>query len=124
MSRIRKVILVCALALLNPSVGIADEIGRPSVAASKNDMSLGAAYSEACVNAVVLTWNSYFNNLPLTDRASANVKMCNGHPDQMVCETMRNMLAREFGKSPQTCGTNTAKSVPQVFPNDVARSLQ
>jgi hypothetical protein len=119
-----RVFLVCALALSSLSAAIAGENGRPFGPASKDDMSMEAAYNDACSNAFALTLNSYSDHSPLTDRAVANIKMCNGHPNRVICEITTNMMVREYGKSPQTCGTDTVASVPAVFPNEVARSLK
>jgi hypothetical protein len=119
---VRKVFLVCAVAMSSATAGIAGE--RAADSAAKDNMSLEAAYDEACANAFVLILNSYSDHSPLSDRAVANIQMCNGHPNQMDCEISSKMLLREYNKSPFTCGTNTATSVPQVFPADAKRSLK
>jgi hypothetical protein len=86
--------------------------------AAEADMSKKAAFDEACQNAIVLVANSYYDQTPPSARASANVMMCNGHPSQMICEISSQVMLREYGKTPFTCGSNVADSVPSIFPAD------
>ena len=111
-------ILVCVLFLSGLTFAVADEIGRRSDIAAKDDMSSKAAFDQACLDAVLFAANSYADRTPPSVRASANVRMCNGHPSRMICEIASQTMLREYGKSPFTCGTNTADSVPLVFPAD------
>jgi hypothetical protein len=113
-----KAVLVCAVFLSGLTSGVADEIGIPSGIAPKADMSRKAAFDAACLDAIALAANNYNDQTPLSARALANVKMCNGHPSQTICEISSGAMLREYGKTPFTCGTNVADSVPLVFPAD------
>jgi hypothetical protein len=113
-----KVIMVCAVLLSGLTSGVADEIAARSGIAPKADMDKKAAFNQACLDAVALVASNYYEQTPLSARASANVKMCNGHPFQTICEISSQAMLREYGKTPFTCGTNVADSVPLVFPPD------
>jgi hypothetical protein len=113
-----KAVLVCVVLLSGLMSGVADEIGTPSGIAPKADMSRRAAFDAACLDAIALAANNYYDQTPLSVRALANVKMCNGHPFQTICEISSRAMLREYGKTPFTCGTNVADSVPLVFPAD------
>lgn len=111
-------ILVCVLFLSGLTSAVADETGPRSDIAAKDDMSSKAAFDQACTDAIVLIANSYGGHTSPSARALANVKMCNGHPSRVTCEITSQTMLREYGKTPFTCGTNTADSVPLVFPAD------
>jgi hypothetical protein len=113
-----KAILVCVVLLSGLTSGVADQIGIPSGVVPKADMSREAAFDGACSDAVVLSAHSYSDQMPLSARAAANVRMCNGHPSQAICEISSRVMLQEYGKTPFTCGTNVADSVPLVFPAD------
>ena len=113
-----KAILICAVLLSGLTSGVADEIAVRSGIAPQADMSKKAAFNQACLDAIVLMANGYDEQTPLSARASANVKMCNGHPFQTICEISSQAMLREYGKTPFTCGANVADSVPLVFPPD------
>jgi hypothetical protein len=112
-----KAFLVCVALLSGLTSGVADQIGTPSGAARKADMSRKAAFDAACLDAVALVANNNYQT-PLSARALANVKMCNGHPSQAICEISSRVMLQEYGKTPFTCGTNIADCVPLVFPAD------
>jgi hypothetical protein len=113
-----KAIWVCIVLLSGLTSGVADQIGTPSGVARKADMSKKAAFDAACLDAIVLVVNNYNDQAPLSARALANVKMCNGHPSQGICEGYSRVMLLEYGKTPFTCGTNVADCVPLVFPAD------
>ena len=113
-----KAILVCVVLLSGSTSGVADQIGTPLDVARKADMSRKAAFDAACLDATALVANNYSDQTSLSARALANVKMCNGHPSQTICEISSRAMLQEYGKTPFTCGTNVTDSVPLVFPAD------
>jgi hypothetical protein len=113
-----KAILVCVVLLSGLTSGVADQIGIPSGVVPKADMSREAAFDAACLDAMALAANSYSDHMPLSARASANVRMCNGHPSQAICQISSQGMLEHYGKTPFTCGTNTADSVLSVYPAD------
>jgi hypothetical protein len=47
--------------------------------------------------------------------AMAHVRRCNGHPNKVACEITSQAMMREYGKTPFTCGSDTADySVPVI----------
>jgi hypothetical protein len=94
-----KAILVYILFLSGLTTAVADQIETPSVTSPKDDMSRKAAFDEACADAVALVANSYFDHKPPSARATANIKMCNGHPSRIICETASQVMLREFEKN-------------------------
>jgi hypothetical protein len=117
-----KAILVCVLLLSCLTPGIANENGAAPPLAQKDNMSSKAAFDQACLDAILFAAKSYNDREPLSVRASANVKMCNGHPSGMICEVASQAMLREYEKTPFTCGTNTADSVPLIFLEDAVPS--
>jgi hypothetical protein len=113
-----KAISVCVVLLSGLTSGAADQVGTPSGVAEKADMDKIAAFNAACLDAMALMLNNHYDQAPPSARAAANVKMCNGHPYQTICEISSRTMLQEYGKTPFTCGTNTADSVPLVFPAD------
>jgi hypothetical protein len=112
-----KAILVCVVLLSGLTSGVADQIGTPSGVTLKADMERKAAFDAACLDAVALMANNNYQT-PLSARVLANVRMCNGHPSRAICEISSRVMLEEYGKTPFTCGTNVADSVPLVFPAD------
>jgi hypothetical protein len=112
-----KAILVCMVLLSGLTSGIADQIGTPSGVARKAGMERKAAFDAACLDAIALMANSNYQT-PLSARVLANVKMCNGHPSQAICEISSRVMLQEYGKTPFTCGNDVADSVPLIFPAD------
>jgi hypothetical protein len=112
-----KAILVCVVLLSGLTSAVADQIRTPSGVARKADTSRKAAFDGACLDAIALVANNNYQT-PLSARALANVMMCNGHPSQAICEISSRVMLQEYGKTPFTCGTNVADSVPLVFPAD------
>jgi hypothetical protein len=113
-----KAILVGVVLLSGLTPGVADQIGTPSGVAREADMGRKAAFDAACLDAIALVANNYFDQAPLSARALANVKMCNGHPSQTICEISSRAMLQQYGKTPFTCATNVADSVPLIFPAD------
>lgn len=113
-----KVILVCAMLLSGLTSAVADQIGAPFGVARKADEDRKAAFDAACLDAIALVASNYYDQTPLSARALANVKMCNGHPSRTICEISSRAMLQEFEESPFTCGTNVADSVPLIFPAD------
>jgi hypothetical protein len=111
-----KAILVCVVFLSGLTSGVADQIGTPSGVAQEANLGRKAAFDAACLDAIALVANSYFDQAPLSARALANVKMCYGHPSQTICEISSRAMLQEYGKTPFTCATNVADSVPLIFP--------
>jgi hypothetical protein len=74
--------------------------------------------SAACLQAIDLVIRNYGdgNDKPLSAMAVALVRRCNGHPVRAICEQSSQTMLREFGKTPFTCGSNTADSVPLILP--------
>lgn len=98
----------------------ADQMDNPSNLVAKPDMSKKAEFDKACLDAIGFMAESYSSHTPPSGRAMANVKMCNGHPLMTMCEISSQAMLREYGKTPFTCGTDTADSVPLFFPEDYA----
>jgi hypothetical protein len=72
----------------------------------------------ACLQAIDLVMRNYNDKdgEPLSVMAVALVRRCNGHPVRAICETSSQAMLREYGKTPFTCGINTADSVPLILP--------
>jgi hypothetical protein len=111
-----KAILVCVVLLSGLTFGATDQTAAQSGTVPKADMSKRAAFDAACRDAVALVADNYNDRAPLSSRALANVKMCNGHPSETICDATSRAMLREYGKTPFTCGTDVADSVPLVFP--------
>ena len=110
-----KAILICVLMSSGLTSGGASEIAPSSALASRPDMSKRAAFDQACRDATALIIYGRYEEAPLSARAMANVRMCNGHPLQSICENISKTVLQEYGKTPFTCGSNIADSVPSVF---------
>lgn len=116
-----KAILVCVLAFASLLPGLtsaaADQPVVPHGIVPKAD-DTGQRDNAACLQAMDLVIRNYGDEggKPLSAMAVALVRRCNGHPVGAICETSSQAMLREFGKTPFTCGTNTADSVPLILP--------
>jgi hypothetical protein len=115
-----KAILVCVLFFSGLMSGLTAAAGQPvvpsGVVPKTDDTSLRD--NAVCLQAIDLVIRNYGegNNKPLSAMAVALVRRCNGHPVRAICETSSEAMLLEFGKTPFTCGTNTADSVPLILP--------
>jgi hypothetical protein len=120
-----KAILVCVLLVSGLMSGLLS--GSTSAAADQPVVPSGPVPkpgdtsqrdNAACLQAMDLVIRSYGDEggKPLSAMAMALVRRCNGHPVRAICETSSQAMLREFGKTPFTCGTNTADSVPLILP--------
>jgi hypothetical protein len=119
-----KTILVCVLLFSSLMSGLtsaaADEIAAQAGVVKKADETRERA-NEACLQAIDLVMRHYGDEdggKPLSAMAVALVRRCNGHPSRAICDMSSQAMLREFGKTPFTCGTNTADSVPLILPFD------
>jgi hypothetical protein len=118
-----KAILVCVLLFPSLLSGLtsaaADQPIVPSGVVPNADQTSQRA-NEACLQAMDLVMSNYgdADGKPLTAMAVALVRRCNGHPLRAICDMSSQAMLREFGKTPFTCGTNTADSVPLILPFD------
>jgi hypothetical protein len=120
-----KAILVCVLLFVGLMSGLmsgltsaaADQPIVPSGTVPKAEQT-GQRDNAACLQAMDLVIRNYGDEggKPLSAMAMALVRRCNGHPVRAICETSSQAMQREFGKTPFTCGTNTADSVPLILP--------
>ena len=116
-----KAIQVCVLLFASLIAGLtfaaADQPVVPSGVVAKADQTSQRA-NAACLQAMDLAIRNYGDEggKPLSAMAMALVRRCNGHPVRAICETSSQAMQREFGKTPFTCGTNTADSVPLILP--------
>jgi hypothetical protein len=98
----------------------------PSVAAEEADPSSpnqeepNWLADTACLDAITyLIAHSYErSSKPLSATALAYVRRCNGHPDKAVCEVTSQAMMRQYGKTPFTCGSDTADytTMPVIVP--------
>jgi hypothetical protein len=116
--RMSKAILICVMILSGLTPGVASETGSSSALVPKPDMSKRAAFDQACRDATALIIYGRYEEAPLSARALANVRMCNGHPLQAICQKISKTVLDEYGKTPFTCGSDIAESVPPVIPAD------
>ena len=95
----------------------------PSVAAEKvgtssqNQYVENPAANQACLDAIAYLLNHDYerSDKPLSAMALAHVRRCNGHPNTLICETTSRIMMREYGKTPFTCGSDTADySMPVI----------
>jgi hypothetical protein len=99
-----KAILVCVALLSGVASGVADQIETSPGVAEKADMDRIAAFTTACLDATALMLNNQYDQAPLSARVAANVKMCNGHPYQTICDISSRVMLQEYGKTPFTMG--------------------
>jgi hypothetical protein len=105
-----------SLALLSGAAsGHANEIRASNIDLNPN-ASRRAEFDEACLEAIAFMAESYHFRSTRSARALATVKMCNGHPSRTICEISSQAILEKYGKTPLTCGMDTANSVPLVFP--------
>jgi hypothetical protein len=118
-----KAIQVCVLLFASLMSGLtsaaADVIAAPSGVVSKVDETRELA-NAACLQAIDLVMRNYGDEdgKPLSAMAMALVRRCNGHPVRAICDMSSQAMLREYGKTPFTCGTNAADSVPLILPAD------
>jgi hypothetical protein len=116
-----KAILVCLALSLGPIVtAAAGEAGTAShavaTAAIAKTADATAAADQACLGAVYQVASNYDEQRPLSGRAAAFVRRCNGDPNKIACEVASQTMVREYGKTPFTCGANTAEADPLILP--------
>jgi len=118
-----KAILVCVFLFASLMSGLtsaaADQTVAPSGAAPKAGETQEPA-NAACLQAIDLVMRNYGDegDKPLSAMAVALVRRCNGHPVRAICDMSSQAMLREYGKTPFTCGTNAADSVPLIVPAD------
>ena len=113
-----KAILVCVLPFAGLSSGLTSAAPvSPSFPWASCQRPTRPA-NAACLQAIDLVIRNYGDEggKPLSAMAVALVRRCNGHPDRAIRETSSQTMLREFGKTPFTCGANTADSVPLILP--------
>jgi hypothetical protein len=74
---------------------------------------------QACLEAITyLIGHEYErSDRPLSEMAQAYVRRCNGHPNKAACEIASQAMVREYGKTPLTCGSDTADyKKPVIMP--------
>jgi hypothetical protein len=111
-----KAFLVCVALILCLPPMAAEEAGT-----SSQQSIVDAAADQACLDAVAYLANNQYgqSDKPLSAMASAHVRRCNGHPDKIICETASRVIRQEYGKTPFTCGSDTADySMPLILPPD------
>lgn len=103
MSKAILVFVALAVSLLS---AVAEAAG-PSL---RKPHALDAVADQACLDAIAyLAYHDYErSDGPLSAMALAHVRRCNAHPDRLVCETTSGIVKREYGKTPFTCGSDTA----------------
>jgi hypothetical protein len=118
---VSKAILVCVALISGFTSVAADEVGTSSHAVPKIDAASAAA-DQACFDAVFqVAINQYDQSVkPLPALAQALVRRCNGHPNKIVCEAVSRGMMLEYGKTPFSCGVNTADSIPLILPPDTS----
>jgi hypothetical protein len=104
-------------------VSVALILSLPSVAAEESGTSPRNQYEpnpladKACLDAIAYLLNHDYerSDEPLSAMALAHVRRCNGHPNTLICETTSRMTMQEYGKTPFTCGSDTADySMPVI----------
>ena len=102
-------------------------LSQPSLAAGQADTALrdqdkpNWRADAACLDAITyLIAHSYErSSKPLSATALAYVRRCNGHPDKAICERTSQAMIQEVGKTPFTCGSDTADyTLPVIVPEN------
>jgi len=105
-----------ALVFSLPSV-VAEEAGAPS----QNEYEPNPLADLACLDAIdYLASHGYErSDKPLSAMARAYIRRCNGHPNKIACEITSQAMMREYGKTPFTCGSDTADyRMPVIVPEN------
>jgi hypothetical protein len=109
----KAIVVFVALVFSLPSIA-AEEAGT-----SRNQDEPNLLADMACLDAIAyLAEHDYErSDKPLSAMALAHVRRCNGHPNKGTCETTSRIMMREYGKTPFTCGSDTADySMPVIVP--------
>ena len=109
--------LACLIAMLSLMPASAEDRGGSPVAHARIG-AVAEAADQACRDAVKQVGRIYDDQTgkPLSSLAVALVRRCNGHPSEMMCQAMSRVMLEMYGKTPFTCGTNAADSIPLILP--------